>query len=403
MAGLALSMSAQRLHVHTTGAGQLAEKLEAYGEGYPPLYVLFVDGPINSADFATMREYCNGRDLRQIDLSRAEIEGNAVPGNAFFDSGNDGKSKLEFVILPEKVREIGDNAFRDCVSLTYMNFPASLEKIGDYAFAGTMMRGANLPAKCLDLGDGVFSGSRIVAITLPEGLKAIPPHFAEGAAGLMTIHIPGLVERISENAFTSCQNLSHIDLPEGLREIGREAFLECSSVVDIDLPSTLTNLSIFSLITTESDIDYLICRATTPPECEIVFESSSQTDPNFATTPFFDNWSNVIPLNPFAPVYVPSGTGEAYRSAKGWGYFRNIIETDDFSRSAVCSPVRDSTGMRIYSRGLDIIVETPKAGYVTVTSIDGRSRACKVTQGHNALTGFAPGVYIVDSTKLCLR
>ena len=35
------------------------------------------------------------------------------------------------------------------------------------------------------------------------------------------------------------------------------------------------------------------------------------------------------------PVYVPVGTAQIYRHARGWNYFNNYIETDEFPTSGV--------------------------------------------------------------------
>ena len=93
-----------------------------------------------------------------------------------------------------------------------------------------------------------------------------------------------------------------------------------------------------------------------------------------------------------------SGTQTSDFTAQNYG----IYNQNGFVHSGVAD-VTAAPGMKIYTRGGSIIVEAPVAGTVTVTSIDGRSLVREVSEGTNVLTDFAPGFYIVNTTKLYLR
>ncbi|MDE6283292.1 MAG: starch-binding protein [Muribaculaceae bacterium] len=79
-----------------------------------------------------------------------------------------------------------------------------------------------------------------------------------------------------------------------------------------------------------------------------------------------------------------------------------IYNKDGFLRSDL-TDVTATPGVRIYTNGGAIIIESPVEGTVTVTSIDGRTRVCPVNEGVTALRDFAPGFYIVNTTKIYLR
>ncbi len=79
-----------------------------------------------------------------------------------------------------------------------------------------------------------------------------------------------------------------------------------------------------------------------------------------------------------------------------------VYNMNGFDHSGVAD-VTATPGMRVYTRAGAIIIETPVAGNVTVTSIDGRTNIREVSEGTNTLTGFAPGFYIVNTTKIYLR
>ncbi len=70
---------------------------------------------------------------------------------------------------------------------------------------------------------------------------------------------------------------------------------------------------------------------------------------------------------------------------------------------AAITNVGQASDMKIYARGSYIVVESPQASYVSITTIDGRVQTREINEGINVFTDFAPGFYIVDSTKIYLR
>ena len=89
------------------------------------------------------------------------------------------------------LKEIQDNAFIGCSSLTCIEIPGSVEKIGEYAFSG-----------CFALNSVLFNG----------GLK-----------------------EIGSGAFSDCISLKTIALPSTLTEIGGGVFAGCSSLTEINV------------------------------------------------------------------------------------------------------------------------------------------------------------------------
>ena len=65
--------------------------------------------------------------------------------------------------------------------------------------------------------------------------------------------------------------------------------------------------------------------------------------------------------------------------------------------------VAAGSAMKIYASGSAIVVESPADTYVTVATVDGRVQTREVSAGMNVFTDFAPGFYIVNTTKLYLR
>ena len=101
---------------------------------------------------------------------------------------------IEELILPEGLKRIEGEAFKNCESLRTIQFPKSLEEIGYETFSG-----------CESLTE----------IVLPESL-----------------------EEIKSGAFSHCKSLTEIVIPEGTKKIGMRAFEACKSLRVIRVPST---------------------------------------------------------------------------------------------------------------------------------------------------------------------
>lgn len=398
---MAAWLSAEARHVTLTIAGTLEEELAKPDDRPHINSELFISGPMNQADFASLREFCHKEECQSVNLSKALIEGDAIPPDAFYDQAKaataDGRLKLAYVRLPDNIREIGDRAFYN-TSLHFINFPASLEKIGDEAFANTLLRSVTLPESCVRLGEGAFSHTAIGDLPLPEGVTEIPARYAESSS-IMALSLPQGVERIGENAFNGCLGLQGINLPEGITTIDRKAFFTDyeSNIEEIDLPSTLTCIgSEAFIICNPAELKAIKSRAQVPPVCEVSKSGLSEI------SPFVNDENNMLTIPLDTPVYVPQGSAPAYRKAPGWERFLNFIETGDFEQ-AVVSEIKADHGMKISTDGTAIIVEAPTPGSVSIATIDGRSEIRDVAEGKTRLTGFLPGLYIVNTDKMLLK
>lgn len=98
------------------------------------------------------------------------------------------RNEIQSIEIEPGVRSIGSGAFKSC-SFTKISIPESVEKIGEFAFAG-----------CLNLRN----------IDLPEGL----------------LHIGRL-------AFWNCKELESIRLPKSLQTIDSTAFVGCRSLREV--------------------------------------------------------------------------------------------------------------------------------------------------------------------------
>ena len=122
------------------------------------------------------------------------------------------------------VKNIGDEAFRRCRSLTAITIPEGVKSIGERAFA---------------------SCESLTAITIPENVTSIEESTFYNCSSLTSITLPVGLTSIRWNAFRGCSSLTSITLPESLTSIGSGAFQGCSSLTDVycnaeEIPYTAT-------------------------------------------------------------------------------------------------------------------------------------------------------------------
>ena len=115
--------------------------------------------------------------------------------NAICRSAFGGRVKLEEVVIPDTVVEIGERAFENCINLKRLVLSKNISEIPEMAFA--------------------FCSS------------------------LESVEIPDEVGHIGNRAFYECESLKSVTFGVGIREIGSWAFGECKALEEIRLPESL--------------------------------------------------------------------------------------------------------------------------------------------------------------------
>ncbi|MFR6425259.1 MAG: leucine-rich repeat domain-containing protein [Oscillospiraceae bacterium] len=84
--------------------------------------------------------------------------------------------------MPDTVREIGDNAFDGCESLSVVKIAetSGLIAIGDQAFAHTNISAFAFPAGLLDVGQEAFSYTALDTFALPASVEYVGPGVLKG-------------------------------------------------------------------------------------------------------------------------------------------------------------------------------------------------------------------------------
>ena len=173
------------------------------------------------------------------------------------DGAAKGCESLTAVSSTYTVERIGNEAFMGCTSLKYMDFTnlsvTRLREIGDDAFADCETLSGNgagegllLPASVERLGEGMLKNcSALESLSLQGWAKELPDAFCSGCKKLrglsLTRSLLESVTRIGEEAFYGCEALSSASWSgmTNLTEVGDRAYAGCISLTQASFASAL--------------------------------------------------------------------------------------------------------------------------------------------------------------------
>lgn len=144
----------------------------------------------------------------------------------------------------QKLKFIGNSAFRECWRISLIKLPPNLQEIGDYAFFHFgESEILNFPKSLKHIGKFAFSSGRINNMILPEGLEIIEI-CVYNANSFVKIEIPSSIKHIHEEAFSSCSKLETVNFKENshLQSIGYNAFLD-TKITKLELPNSVTHIA----------------------------------------------------------------------------------------------------------------------------------------------------------------
>ena len=167
-------------------------------------------------------------------------------------------SSLERIDLPARLSSIGEQAFYDSAVST-VNFggnTSNLDSIGASAFEDSMITTVVLPDKVRTIGDRAFANTSALSyVSLNEGLTALGNEvFAYGsefttdptdaATVLETVSLPSTLQTTGNLLFRNAHNLKLITFADNceLENLPSDTFLGCISLESVRLPANLTSI-----------------------------------------------------------------------------------------------------------------------------------------------------------------
>lgn len=271
-------------------AGKLKECILAANKDFRELQNLKITGEINSDDFYFMRDSMDrlqALNLKEVRCLHGQFggRGGGFPNNSWEyeddiipESALNEKKTLLHLVLPDKLKKIGDCAFRNCTNLSgSVIIPEGVTHIGASAFmwCGSLTGNLSLPSTleyigggdAVDIG-GAFNGCNFTCeLKLPTSLKYIGHQVFGGNDGFYgNLILPDNLEFVGDGAFNGCKNLtgsitipqkltfiSHavfenmglngtLTLHDGITAIGQNAFYGCPLKGELNLPKNLTTI-----------------------------------------------------------------------------------------------------------------------------------------------------------------
>ena len=162
-----------------------------------------------------------------------------IGNSAFFSCTN-----LTSVTIPDSVTSIGGGAFGCCSSLTSVTIPDSVTSIGDWAFFWCFdLMSVTISDYVTSIGEYVFNGcTNLTSVTIPDSVTSIGKYAFSACLGLTSVTIPDSVTSIGDYAFSACPGLTSVTIPDSVTYIGNEAFEYCSGLTSVMIGKGVTNI-----------------------------------------------------------------------------------------------------------------------------------------------------------------
>ncbi len=211
-----------------SGNGQMVAKrmftgaeLHYYSETYKPGCWYFTNG-----DHSAVALWDETADDSYIEYEATD-GGYAVTG---YNGGN------PEVIIPdahegEPVVAVNDGAFRGMYFIKNIRLPASVERVGEYAFSGTSVESIELPAALTEVGAYAFADcSFLTEVSGGTGLTAIPEGMFKDDLSLVKFTVGEQVATVGDYAFAGCASLDRFALPATVGGTLNSVFTGCSGL-----------------------------------------------------------------------------------------------------------------------------------------------------------------------------
>lgn len=175
-----------------------------------------------------------------------------------------GCGKVERIVLPDTITEIGDRAFYNS-GIKEFTIPASVKTLGsqiffqadnldtvyynsNYANQTTSIFGATAVKKVVFGGtkvpDDVCQGAaELTEVALGDSITEIGRRAFEDCTSLYQVNIPGNVGSIGDGAFKNCTSLATVVIPDSVSAINAQTFEGCSALSSVTIPDSVIRIN----------------------------------------------------------------------------------------------------------------------------------------------------------------
>lgn len=251
------------------------------------------------------------------------------------------ESQVTGVVLPQTIKEIGNNAFANCENLTSVNLPQGLQYVGNWAFGNSpKLESFTIPASVTTVEEQAFWITSSGIFTIYCEAESQPEGFAENWAKLEVnspdftrvvwnvnevgstadydyavlnddtvtitqykgteaqLRIPQQlgghpVKAIADKAFYEIEEIKTVTLPDGLVSVGAMAFIHDGNnpYTYVEIPASVTTFGERPF--SDVGVMYFECSKENKPD----FIIASETDFVFLTGLVFDSATQAVQID----------------------------------------------------------------------------------------------------------
>ncbi len=155
------------------------------------------------------------------------------------------KNSITSVNLPTTVTRLGINAFNECYNLNDINLE-NVKVYGMEALRFNDLIEITLGNNITEMGSGVFAhNNKLTTVNWGTGLTRIEEGTFYGCTKLVNVVIPEGVNYVGLRAFQGCASLESINFPTSIRTLDGGVLDNCDSLVRIVIPYTGVDMSEF--------------------------------------------------------------------------------------------------------------------------------------------------------------
>ena len=194
---------------------------------------------------STLQEIPNGTFSDCSMLTSVTFSNNII---SFGDASFYGCRSLNQINFPETLTTIGGLCFYHS-GLTQISIPDNVQILGDGCFFYcTELISVKLPNGITTISGSMFGNCvKLTSIDIPESVENIAapyeanPGAFEGCESLTNINLPDKLTNLGARAFARCSALRHVTLPSELRTIGDNCFYH-AGITEIDIPENVSSI-----------------------------------------------------------------------------------------------------------------------------------------------------------------
>ena len=184
--------------------------------------------------------------------AKVKWKGTEYAVTAIGDRAFSGCSKMQLVVMPETVREIGAYAFYGCSGMKgKVSIGANVVRIGASAFYGcsalteVLFRARDCEYMGGSVSMTVFGNCRSLRkVTVDEDVRRIPDYAFCGVDAISdSLVLPSSLAYVGKYAFAYCSSLGGgVTIPDGVESIGECAFHQCHSLKSVIIGASVKHI-----------------------------------------------------------------------------------------------------------------------------------------------------------------